>query len=734
MKLTPSEIEYLADALSRLPMMQDYGRRLDLIAHLPPLFQDKLGAHDADSKTHFTKIVTVAVAYPADGKGSLLQALHTLARATAADPDQWQPSPKLTDIDTRWTEMAARVAQPETAAPLVNIGAEEQGQIDISGNVAAGDIHIHEKAYKRYQPIDPDAAEATLANMPLDELPTHGRWPQWSLVPYGRNKAFVGRKDVLLQAAQLLKPGAAERPVAIVSGMGGIGKTQVAVEFVSRYGQFFAGGVFWLNFADADNIEAEIVRCGGQEGMALPTFESLNFKNQLGRVTSEWEAALPRLLICDNCEDPKLIEKWRPKTGGCRLLVTTRRGDWSSLTTVDHKLLPLQLMTEAAEYRTLLRQLAAHLTDDEMDQIATMLDYHPLALHVAGSYLAANAKDYPVADFLAAIGEEALQEESLVQSSEALQLPGGHTPHIYATFALSTLQLDPEVLQDRLAQMALTHAAFFAPAAPLPHWLLAQTLLQRTDAGLPTSDNKKDVRKAKQSVRQAVQRLVQLGLIDRAEDNLRLHRLIAAFVLERTSRMQKSQPADVDQLQLAQESVEKAVLHAANTQNNASDWLTLRPWQTQLLHITAHAQNREDEAAADLCNTTAYFLNNCNADYAAARPYYERALAIYEKVLGAEHPDTALSLNNLGFLLQTEGDYAAARPYYERAVAIYRRALGDVHPTSITIISNYLDNLVAADEIHVAVNFLQVELGATHPLTVQLLGGTEGENSNDTDS
>jgi tetratricopeptide (TPR) repeat protein len=65
---------------------------------------------------------------------------------------------------------------------------------------------------------------------------------------------------------------------------------------------------------------------------------------------------------------------------------------------------------------------------------------------------------------------------------------------------------------------------------------------------------------------------------------------------------------------------------------------------------------------------TALSLNNLGGllqgmgDYAEARPYYERALAINEAVLGADHPATAVSLNNLGYLLQAMGDYAGARP------------------------------------------------------------------------
>ena len=56
--------------------------------------------------------------------------------------------------------------------------------------------------------------------------------------------------------------------------------------------------------------------------------------------------------------------------------------------------------------------------------------------------------------------------------------------------------------------------------------------------------------------------------------------------------------------------------------------------------------------------------------YAEARPSLEKALAIREKVLGPEHPNTATSLNNLGALLQAQGKLAEAQPYYARALAI----------------------------------------------------------------
>src|SRR5262249_54255431 len=73
-------------------------------------------------------------------------------------------------------------------------------------------------------------------------------------------------------------------------------------------------------------------------------------------------------------------------------------------------------------------------------------------------------------------------------------------------------------------------------------------------------------------------------------------------------------------------------------------------------------------------------LLRAQGDLAAARPLFERALAIYEKARGPEHPHTAASLNNLALLLQGQGDLAAARPLFERALAIREKARGPEHP------------------------------------------------------
>ena len=79
-------------------------------------------------------------------------------------------------------------------------------------------------------------------------------------------------------------------------------------------------------------------------------------------------------------------------------------------------------------------------------------------------------------------------------------------------------------------------------------------------------------------------------------------------------------------------------------------------------------------------------------DYAGAQPLYERALEARERVLGAEHPQTLGSVNNLAYLLSRKGDYAGAQPLYERALEGLLKvsaAMGGAHPNLQDFVGNY---------------------------------------------
>ncbi len=75
-------------------------------------------------------------------------------------------------------------------------------------------------------------------------------------------------------------------------------------------------------------------------------------------------------------------------------------------------------------------------------------------------------------------------------------------------------------------------------------------------------------------------------------------------------------------------------------------------------------------------------------DYAKAEPLGQRSLAIREKALGSDHPDVALSLNNLAELYRALGDYAKAEPLYKRSLDIWEKALGPDHPDVALSLNN----------------------------------------------
>jgi CHAT domain-containing protein/Flp pilus assembly protein TadD len=131
---------------------------------------------------------------------------------------------------------------------------------------------------------------------------------------------------------------------------------------------------------------------------------------------------------------------------------------------------------------------------------------------------------------------------------------------------------------------------------------------------------------------------------------------------------------------------------------------------------------------------TAESLNNLGmlykekGDYGKAEPLMIRTLAIYEKALGTEHPLTAESLNNLAALYYAKGDYAKGEPLYTRALAIYEKALGAEHPYTAQSLSNLAALYYARGDYAKAgplmirtLAIYEKALGAEHPLTADSL-------------
>ena len=76
-----------------------------------------------------------------------------------------------------------------------------------------------------------------------------------------------------------------------------------------------------------------------------------------------------------------------------------------------------------------------------------------------------------------------------------------------------------------------------------------------------------------------------------------------------------------------------------------------------------------------------------------ARPLYEKALEIWQRVHGPEHPQVANSVSELASLLLSEGEIDRADAQYERALEIHSEALGDEHPRTLVLLQTLADVL-----------------------------------------
>jgi tetratricopeptide (TPR) repeat protein/CHAT domain-containing protein len=94
---------------------------------------------------------------------------------------------------------------------------------------------------------------------------------------------------------------------------------------------------------------------------------------------------------------------------------------------------------------------------------------------------------------------------------------------------------------------------------------------------------------------------------------------------------------------------------------------------------TTAPELRDQVSDSDQFNRSATDLYKAGR-YAEAEPLAKQALALAEKSLGPEHPDTAGVLHNLGLVYEGQGRYAAAEPVMKRALAIYEKVHGRNHP------------------------------------------------------
>ncbi|MFE2699459.1 tetratricopeptide repeat protein [Streptomyces mirabilis] len=492
-------------------------------------------------------------------------------------------------------------------------------------------------------PAPPPTASAVaegrraLARLPTHAAPDPAALPPQSRMPLARNHLFTGRISELQWLSRHLGPRDGQVPTVVLSGLGGVGKSQVASEYVHRYGAFYTGGVFWISLADLATAPHEVAACGGAEGMDLrPDFAALSPEQQVALVRGAWQSPLPRLLVFDNCEDEETLERWRPPSGGCRVLVTSRRSAWDPTLGLDVREIEVLPPDDGLVLLSRYRPPASPTESRTLAAIADELGQLPLALHLAGSYISRFKAAVTPDGYLRQLrSSPAVDHRSLSASGIS---PTRHIQTIAATFALSVDRLD-----DVPTRRCLLHAAYLAPGQGIPRPLLLSSL------GLDDGED------AAMDLEEALQRLADLGLVQMTADGVpRLHRLVAAFVQDRLG-----DPESLHQ-------VESQVWVHCDGHAFGGTPATRATLEPHLRVLTERALLRRDLDAAALANVLGLYLSR-RGDRDGSVSWLQQALSIKEEIFGVDAPETAKDLNDLGYAYLGGPTRVLAEPYLERA-------------------------------------------------------------------
>ncbi len=527
-------------------------------------------------------------------------------------------------------------------------------------------------------------------------LPPIGRLPDRHRMPYrSLGDGFIGRAKDIWQLDDILRESgnAAIKGVGAVMGMGGLGKTQVAIEYVHRFGLNYPGGVFWI---DADRgISAMIAQLIRDSGISIDNTQDESV--QLEQLWKGLSAFHRVLIVMDNFPENKPFIPWLPSESSICVLITTRRRD-IGINSID-----LNFMTP--DEGAALINSGKRSFGNKAKDLANFLGSLPLAMELAKHYLNNIRPDISIDSLVNEIKKTGEMKALAVFAEKyADELPSRHTKEVAATFQMSFAMASPD------AKLVLQAMSLLAPL-PVPRKLL-KAILGFSEGNL-FEDRLGD----------AIGELdKRLSLVNLDEGNEPwLHRLILGFV--RTTVDNKSKlyeevlnavsnemaRARDDHDTSAHNELEKIAPHANAL--IATEFIHVEQAIDLVSDLDWHAQKWGRYRQSEYYGRTALILAEKSfepghpsiarsqsnlamvlkdlGELEEARDLLRKALASDEKSFEPGHPSIARSQSNLALVLQDLGELEEASGLAEKAYKAYLNLFGPNHPGTRTIKSNF---------------------------------------------
>ncbi|MDX3689531.1 FxSxx-COOH system tetratricopeptide repeat protein [Streptomyces europaeiscabiei] len=513
-------------------------------------------------------------------------------------------------------------------------------------------------------PERPDDLGAMEPRFP-GSVPTAWNVPQ-------RNTSFTGRGRILDELREQLRvgPSVVGTQATTLFGLGGVGKTQVALEYVHRFMADY-DLVWWISAEHGDGVISALAELGtrigasGGDDMTLVSQETVRMLAE-GAPTRRW------ILVFDNADSPEELIRFLPQGGG-HVLVTSRNQNWEQRGTS----LPVDVFLRHESVEHLSRR-APGLSAEEADRVAEAVGDLPLAVEQAAAWLAETAT--PIEEYLRQLNEQTTGVLDLNQ-------PADYPETVAATWDISIARLrERSPASVRLLQLC----AFMAPEPISSHLLYSREMLD-------------DLKKVDPSLQEGLMlgRVIReigrfaLAKVDQASTSIQVHRLVQAVIRSRLTEDEQRQARHVVHTVLAgaRPSGDEPIDAAETWPRFAIIWPHLNASELRDCH--------EPEPRRLFIDRVRYLWKR--GDFPGARKLAEDLLKHWHETLGEDDLQYMYLRGQLANVLRSQGRYLEAREVDADVLARQLRVLGPTHPHTYVTTSSLASDLAALGEYTEAV-------------------------------
>jgi MinD-like ATPase involved in chromosome partitioning or flagellar assembly len=529
------------------------------------------------------------------------------------------------------------------------------------------------------------------------ESPTAGpRFPGtdtptiWHVPP--RNTDFTGRHALLEKLRDQLLSGSATvvLPQAL-HGLGGVGKTQVAIEYAYRFMADY-DIVWWVQAEGSDEIASSLAELAQRLGIhvgedvveaARASLDALRRSDPTGR----W------LVIFDNAEEPRQLQAYLPAGAG-HVIVTSRNQTWSQLA----EPLEVDVFSRHESVAHLLLR-APELDLNDADRIARVLGDLPIAIEQAGAWLKETGMS--ASEYVQELEKDMLRVLTLSESDD-------HRAPAVATWNISLTRLR----QDSPAAVRLLELCAFCSPGPISMNLLYSD--EMIQALLPYDDTLVE-RLLLGRVIKGITRFA-LAKVDQGSNSIQVHRLIQAVIISQMSQEERAK---------TRHEVHKILMGAAPLQGdtaNPKDW---SQYNMIFPHLgPSRAVDCVDERARQLLIDHVRYLW-LRGELDVGDRLAASLAEVWTEQLGPDHRQTLHLRFHIANLLRSRAQYAEALKIDTEVLARQRDVLPKDHPHTLMTAAGLAADLRALGEFQEALstdqdtyNRLKEQFDEDHPQTL----------------